>query len=66
MDSLFEKIKEVAEKGVVACKDNLGVTIIGIGIGTIMTGFVGGTAGSCFVSGVIIAAIGCWMASSNN
>ena len=65
MDDFFDKVKAMASNGVNACKENLGVTVIGIGFGTVLTGFVGGTTGSCLICGIAIAAIGCWMTTKD-
>lgn len=58
-DDALNTVKQYALKGMRECKDHIGVSIIGAGIGIIVSGLTGWNFAASLCVGIVVTAAGC-------
>ena len=58
-DQVVSTIKQYALKGLSECKDHVGVSVIGAGIGIIISGLTGWNFAASTCVGILVATAGC-------
>ena len=58
-NEVINTLKQYALRGLSECKDHLGVSVIGAGIGIILSGMTGWNFAASLCVGIVVTAAGC-------